>query len=88
MTKRTIRAQVYPQIRNGSKVWRYRIIAGNGEITAPSQAYSKRSSAVRGAVRNNPAVGRIEFMPSTKRDATPTKVVTVDAQVRAKLSNR
>lgn len=38
----------------GHKGWRYRVVAGNGEIIAHSESYTRRSSAVR-AVRGNVA---------------------------------
>jgi uncharacterized protein YegP (UPF0339 family) len=53
MTPRKIRAEVY---RDRRGAWRYRVIAGNGEIIATGQAYTRRWSAIRGAFRNHPNV--------------------------------
>lgn len=36
--------------------WRWRLVAGNGEIQAQSEGYSRRWSATRGARRAVPGV--------------------------------
>ena len=36
--------------------WRWRLVGGNGEIMAASQAYTRKASAVRGAHAANPDV--------------------------------
>ena len=35
----------------GAQPWRYRVVAGNGEVTAASEGYTTRWSALRGARR-------------------------------------
>lgn len=37
--------------RDKSKKWRWRLVAANGELVGPSQAYSRRADAVRATVR-------------------------------------
>ena len=39
--------------------WRYRVRAGNGEIIATSEGYTRRASAVRAVRANHPDVSSI-----------------------------
>lgn len=40
----------------GAKPWRFRHVAGNGEIIAQGQAYTRKADATRGARRAVPGV--------------------------------
>lgn len=46
------RFEIYKDTRNE---WRFRMIAGNGEIVATSEGYSTKAAAVNGidSIRNN-----------------------------------
>ncbi len=41
------KAKVYQSKADGS--WRFRVVAGNGETLAPSEAYTRKADAIRGA---------------------------------------
>ena len=46
------RAEIY----RASDGWRYRIVAGNGEVIAQSEAYTMKFSAKRAVKNNHPEV--------------------------------
>lgn len=53
------RFEIYKDARNE---WRFRMIAGNGEIVATSEGYSTKAAAVNGidSIRNNASEALIE----------------------------
>ena len=44
------------QIVASKNGWRWRLVAGNGEILSTDEAYTRRRDAVRGAKRAHPRV--------------------------------
>jgi len=45
----------------GKQPWRYRIVAGNGETTSPSEGYSRKWNAKKAALRDHPGLPIVDL---------------------------
>jgi uncharacterized protein YegP (UPF0339 family) len=61
-----MRFQIY---QDAARLWRWRLVAGNGEILASGESYKTRAMAVKGVRLVKESFGaKVEFIKETKEE--------------------